>query len=83
VPTVTIYTTTYCPYCHAAKDLLTEKGVCFTEVDVTGDAGERARLARQTGQRTVPQIFVDDRSIGGYDELAALERQGELDALLE
>ncbi|MBM4268768.1 MAG: glutaredoxin 3 [Deltaproteobacteria bacterium] len=79
---VTIYTTMYCPYCHAAKDLLTEKGVAFTEVDVTRDPSERVRLAERTGQRTVPQIFIDERSIGGYDELAGLERRGELDALL-
>ncbi|MDG2305999.1 MAG: glutaredoxin 3 [Candidatus Binatia bacterium] len=79
---VKIYTTPYCPYCHAAKDLLAEKGVAFTEVDVAGDFEERARLADVTGQRTVPQIFIGDESIGGYDELAALESRGQLDPLL-
>lgn len=79
---VTIYTTPYCPYCHAAKDLLADKGVEFTEVDVTGNPAERARLAQVTGQRTVPQIFIDEESIGGYDELAGLESRGELDVML-
>lgn len=79
---VTIYTTPYCPYCHAAKDLLADKGVEFTEIDVTGNAAERARLAQVTGQRTVPQIFIGEESIGGYDELAALETRGQLDAML-
>lgn len=80
---VKIYTTPYCPYCHAAKDLLADKGVEFTEIDVTGDHAERARLAEVTGQRTVPQIFIGERSIGGYDELSALEGSGRLDPLLE
>lgn len=79
---VTIYTTPYCPYCHAAKALLADKGVEFTEIDVTGNAAERARLAQVTGQRTVPQIFIGEESIGGYDELAALETRGQLDAML-
>ena len=80
---VKIFTTPYCPYCHAAKDFLAEKGVPFTEVDVAGDFAERARLADVTGSRTVPQIFIGERSIGGYDELAALESRGELDPLLQ
>ncbi len=83
MPPVKIYTTPYCPYCHAAKGLLDEKGVSFTEIDVTGDHEERARLAQVTGQRTVPQIFIGEESIGGYDELSALERAGRLDPLLE
>lgn len=83
MPPVKIYTTPYCPYCHAAKGLLDEKGVSFTEIDVTGNHEERARLAQVTGQRTVPQIFIGEESIGGYDELSALERAGRLDPLLE
>lgn len=83
MPPVKIYTTPYCPYCHAAKGLLDEKGVSFTEIDVTGDHEERARLAQVTGQRTVPQIFIGEESIGGYDELSALERAGRLDPLLQ
>ncbi|MDC0292483.1 MAG: glutaredoxin 3 [Candidatus Binatia bacterium] len=81
---VIVYVTGYCPYCHAAKDLLADKGVSFTEVDVTGKPGERALLrTRAEGRSTVPQIFISGIPIGGYDELAALERAGELDPLLE
>ncbi|HZR81949.1 MAG TPA: glutaredoxin 3 [Candidatus Binatia bacterium] len=80
---VTIYTTSYCPYCHAAKSLLARKGVAFQEVDVTHDPEERARLVKRTGgRRTVPQVFIAGQSIGGYDELAALESGGQLDVLL-
>ncbi len=81
-PPVKIFTTPYCPYCHAAKDLFADKGIEFTEVDVAGDFEERARLADITGQRTVPQIFIGEKSVGGYDELAALEMRGQLDSLL-
>jgi len=81
---VTIYTTGYCPYCHAATALLSKKKVAFTEVDVTGDDAARAELVERTGgRRTVPQIFIDGRSIGGYDELSALDRAGRLDELLQ
>jgi glutaredoxin 3 len=70
---VIIYTTGYCPYCHAAKNLLDSKGVKYREVDVTDDDAMREKLVQMTGGReTVPQIFVDDRSIGGYEELAEL-----------
>jgi glutaredoxin 3 len=79
---VTIYTTFYCPYCSAAKSLLQKKGVAFHEIDVTGDDAERARLMERTGRRTVPQVFIDGQSVGGYDELAELERGGQLDVLL-
>jgi glutaredoxin 3 len=79
---VTIYTTSTCPYCHAAKQLLAERGTPFTEIDVTGNRQERARLVERTGQYTVPQVFLDDTSIGGYEELAALDQSGELDRLL-
>ena len=80
---VTIYTTPYCPYCHAAKDLLADKGVDFTEIDVSGNSAERARLLEVTGQRTVPQIFIGEQSVGGFDELSALEAGGRLDPLLQ
>ncbi len=80
---VTIYTTGYCPYCHAAKALLEKKGVAFHEIDVTRDPEERARLVSRTGgRRTVPQVFIDGQSIGGYDELAELDDGGQLDVLL-
>ena len=79
-----VYVTAYCPYCHAAKDFLADKGVSFTEIDVTGNSAERASLAtRAEGRRTVPQIFIAGRPIGGYDDMMALEREGALDRLLE
>jgi glutaredoxin 3 len=80
---VEIYTKMYCGYCHRAKRLLESKGVQFTEYDVTMDAGRRDEMReRKPDARTVPQIFVDGRAIGGSDDLAALEREGKLDALL-
>ena len=80
---VTIYTTSYCPYCRAATALLGKKKIAFTEVDVTGDDAARAELvSKSAGRRTVPQVFIDGQSIGGYDELAALDRAGRLDELL-
>ena len=80
---VKIYTTTYCGYCVRAKDLLKRKGVGFEEVDVTGDDSARAQLVeRSGGLRTVPQIFIGDTHVGGYTDLAQLEREGKLDPLL-
>lgn len=79
---VKIYTTSYCPYCHAATALLTSKKVEFTEIDVTGDDAARRDLMTRTGRRTVPQVFIDGQSIGGYDDLSALDRSGRLDELL-
>ncbi|MCP1549168.1 MULTISPECIES: glutaredoxin 3 [Methylorubrum] len=80
---VTIYTTAWCPYCSAAKSLLREKGVSFSEVDVEKTAGARATMVQRAGGRTsVPQIFVGDRHVGGCDDLYALERAGDLDPLL-
>ena len=80
---VEIYTTRYCPYCHAAKRLLSRKGVEFTEIDVSGDAQRRSDMvARANGRMTVPQIFVGSAHVGGYDDLAALEQAGRLDLLL-
>ncbi len=81
-PPVRIYTTTYCPYCTAAKRLLDAKKVAYEEIDVTDDDAARAELVRRTGRRTVPQIFIGDKSVGGFDDIAALERSGELDRLL-
>ena len=81
---VKIYTTPTCPYCIQAKMLLKNKGQDFEEIsmyDVTAD--ERQQLAQKTNNyRTVPQIFIGDNFIGGYDQLSGLERQGKLDALL-
>jgi len=81
---VTIYTTPTCPYCHAAKALLQQKSVSFTEIDVSADASLRdAMTARANGQCTVPQIFINNMHIGGCDDLYALDRQDKLDALLQ
>lgn len=79
---VLMYRTPVCPYCIRAKMLLKRKGVAFTEIDVSGDRAKRAWLMEVSGQRTVPQIFINGRSIGGCDELYMLERLGKLDRLL-
>jgi glutaredoxin 3 len=80
---VRFYTTTYCGFCRRAKQLLDELGISYQEIDVTNDAATRAWLVEVTGgRRTVPQIFVGERSIGGYHELRDLMRSGELDQLL-
>jgi glutaredoxin 3 len=83
MPDVTMYTTRTCPYCVAAKRLLSTRAIAFEEVDVTGDQEKRDWLVEASGRRTVPQIFIRGRSIGGYDELAALDRTGELRAMLD
>jgi glutaredoxin 3 len=80
---IEIYTTSYCPYCHAAKRLLSRKGVQFMEIDVSGDAKRRSEMvARANGRMTVPQIFIGSTHVGGYDDLSALDRAGKLDLLL-
>jgi glutaredoxin 3 len=79
---VKMYTRRWCGYCTAAERLLSEKNVTYEEIDCTGDHATRRWLVDATGRHTVPQIFIDGVSIGGYDELRALERRGELDPLL-
>lgn len=80
---VEIYTSPLCGFCHAAKRLLTEKGVKFSEVDVLEHPDRKAEMIRRAhGGRTVPQIFVGDTHVGGCDDLYDLERTGKLDALL-
>ena len=79
---VTIYTTSYCPYCFRAKTLLRSKNVGFEEIDVTDDPERRAEMERLSNRHTVPQIFIAGRHIGGCDDLFALERGGRLDELL-
>jgi glutaredoxin 3 len=82
-PEVVIYTSGWCGYCSRARALLEHKGIAFREIRVDEDPAERqAMLARSGGRRTVPQIFVGERHIGGSEELYALERSGELDRLL-
>jgi glutaredoxin 3 len=79
--TVTIYTTPWCPYCIRAKQLLDNKQVEYTDIDVSA-TDERAKMMELTGGRTVPQLLINNKATGGCDELYALERSGELDKLL-
>jgi glutaredoxin 3 len=80
---VLLYTTQFCGYCRAAKNLLRAKGLDYDEIDVGFDPAKRAEMTdRAHGLRTVPQVFIHGRHVGGYDELAALEREGKLDAWL-
>ncbi|MBI2500665.1 MAG: glutaredoxin 3 [Deltaproteobacteria bacterium] len=75
---IKIYTTNNCPYCHAAKDLFRSKGLAFEEIDVSGDEAFD-NLVKETGRRTVPQIFIDGKLIGGFQELVELDRKGEIE----
>lgn len=80
---VEIYTSPFCGYCHRAKRLLAQKGVSFTEIDVIADPARRPEMERRAnGGRTVPQIFIDGRHVGGCDDIHALDRAGRLDPLL-
>ena len=79
---VVIYVTNYCPYCSAAKSLFRAKGVAFEEIDVTLDSQRRVEMEQRSKRRTVPQIFIDGVSIGGYDDARRLDSAGELDKLL-
>lgn len=79
---IRIYTASYCGFCHRAKLLLKERGLRFEEIDVTGDFAKREWLAATTGRYTVPQIFIGEQAIGGYDELFGLDRSGRLAKLV-
>ncbi|MFO7304609.1 MAG: glutaredoxin 3 [Gammaproteobacteria bacterium] len=82
-PQVVMYSTTWCGYCQRARNLLASKGVAFHEIKIDENPAQRQiMIERSGGRRTVPQIFIGDRHIGGYDDLAALESSGELDKLL-
>jgi len=84
VAKVEIYTWRTCPFCIRAKNLLTQKGTQFTEYSIDGDEGARNKMAqRANGRRSLPQIFINDRHIGGCDDIHALDDQGKLDHLLE
>lgn len=84
MPKVEIYTSMFCTYCNWAKKLLERKGVSFSEIDISMDVHKRDEMIERTGGRmSVPQIFVGATHVGGYEDLAALERAGKLDALLE
>lgn len=79
---IAIYTKSWCPYCHSAKELLRRKGWTFTEIDVTTDSEGQQEMSRRAGGRTsVPQIFIGDTHVGGCDDLYALDRAGRLDSL--
>ena len=83
MPPIEIYTTPYCPYCIAAKRLLSEKGAPFKEIDVSRDPAEREKMVERAGGGwTVPQIFIGATHVGGCDDLYALDREGKLDPLL-
>jgi glutaredoxin 3 len=79
---IVIYTQALCEYCIAAKKLLRHKGVTFTEINVTMNVAKRREMIDRCGQNTVPQIFINDHHIGGYDDMAKLDRHDKLDALL-
>ncbi|MDC0172778.1 glutaredoxin 3 [Gammaproteobacteria bacterium] len=82
MPQVLLYGTRFCPFCAAARHLLTAKNVQYDDISVDDDQTLRAKIFTQSGQRTVPQIWIGETHIGGYSELQALETKGELDLLL-
>ncbi len=77
-----MYSTSWCPYCARARQLLTTKGAAFTEIDIDEVTGARDEMRQRSGRSSVPQIFVGDRHLGGYDDMHALDKKGELDPLL-
>ncbi len=80
---VEVYSSFWCPYCYRAKNLLKSKGVEFKEIEVDNDANLREEMVKRAGgRRTVPQIFIDGKHVGGSDDLAALDRAGKLDGIL-
>lgn len=82
-PDIVMYSTAFCGYCQRARNLFERKGATVREIKIDEDMAERdVMLKRSGGRRTVPQIFIGDRHVGGYDELAALDRAGQLDPLL-
>lgn len=82
-PGVVILAKNHCPYCKAAKQLLAGKKVIFEETDITEDEAAFEALTKQTGYQTMPQIFIDNRFIGGFDDLKALDESGKLDKMLQ
>ena len=80
---VMMYSTGVCPYCQMAERLLSAKGVAIEKVRIDLEPDRRAEMMEKTGRRTVPQIYVGETHVGGYDDLAALERAGKLDDLLQ
>jgi glutaredoxin 3 len=82
-PALVLYVSDWCPYCQRAKSLLAQKNIAYSEINVEEDAKSREEMIARSNRRSVPQIFLDDKHIGGYDELYALERSGELDRLIQ
>lgn len=82
MPTVTMYATGWCPYCIRARQLLARKGATIEEIDIEAQPGQRTVMIERSGRRTVPQIFIGERHIGGCDDLHALDAAGGLDPLL-
>jgi glutaredoxin 3 len=82
-PVVTLYVSDWCPYCQRAKSLLTQKQVIFNEINVDDDAKFREEMTARSNRRTVPQIFIGDKHVGGCDDLFALDHSGELDRLIQ
>jgi len=82
-PGVTVYISDWCPYCRRAKDLLDRKNVSISEINVEDDLKFREEMIARSNRRTVPQIFIGDKHVGGYDDLFELDRSGELDRLLQ
>jgi glutaredoxin 3 len=83
VPHIVIYSKSWCPYCERARSLLSRKGVSFVEIDIEVQPEQREEMIRRSGRRTVPQIFIDERHIGGSDDLHELDAAGGLDPLLQ
>jgi glutaredoxin 3 len=82
ITAVVIYTSAFCPYCSWARRMLSQKGVEFEEIRVDRDPEQRALMVTRSGRTSVPQIFIGDLHVGGYDDMAALDREGRLDPLL-
>jgi glutaredoxin 3 len=82
-PAVTVYVSDWCPYCQRAKGLLSQKNVAFNEVNVEDEPKLREEMIARSQRRTVPQIFIGDRHVGGCDDLFELDRSGELDRLIQ
>jgi len=82
MPEVVMYCTETCPYCQRAEKLLTKKGVAITKINVEGNQSALREMIKRTGRNTVPQIFIGDRHVGGFDDLAELDMDDELDPLL-
>jgi glutaredoxin 3 len=82
-PAIIVYVTGWCPYCERARNLMTKKGLKFNEINVDEDAKSRDEMIVRSGRRSVPQIFIGDKHIGGCDDLFALDGSGELDRLIQ